>query len=114
MKPITGAHSGTGTWLVQRATALLLAVLLPALAVYTVTALPLDYAGWRALFSPVWVKMAWMLAALALALHAWVGVRDVLMDYVKPVPLRLTLYLGVQSVLVASVVGLGVSLVQLA
>lgn len=114
MKAITGTHSGTGTWLVQRATALLLAILLPVLAAYTVKSLPLDYAGWLALFSPVWVKMLWMLAALALALHAWVGLRDVLMDYVKPVPLRLALYLVVQSVLAASVVGLGVSLGRVA
>lgn len=114
MRTITGAHSGTGSWLLQRATALLLAVLLPVLGVHTLAALPLDYAGWLALFSPVWVKMAWMLAALAQALHAWVGLRDVLMDYVKPVALRLALYLCVQSVLAASVVGLGVSLGRIA
>jgi succinate dehydrogenase / fumarate reductase membrane anchor subunit len=29
---------------------------------------------------------------LALVMHAWVGVRDIWMDYVKPVGVRLTLH----------------------
>lgn len=104
MKSTTGSHTGTGTWLVQRATAAALALALPVLIVYFLAALPADFAGWRALFSPPWLRVLMLLAAAALALHAWVGMRDILMDYVRPTGLRLALYLAVITILAGSVV----------
>ncbi|MEW6414586.1 MAG: succinate dehydrogenase, hydrophobic membrane anchor protein [Pseudomonadota bacterium] len=106
MKAITGAHSGTGSWLLQRATAVLLALALPGLAVYVLAALPVDFAGWQALFAPQGVRVLLLLAAVALALHAWVGMRDILMDYVRPTGVRLALLLAVIVVLAGSVVWL--------
>ena len=104
MKSTTGSHTGTGTWLVQRATAAALALALPVLIAYFLAALPSDFTGWRALFSPLWLRVLMLLAAAALALHAWVGMRDILMDYVRPTGLRLALYLAVIIILVGSVV----------
>lgn len=114
MKRATGSHTGTGTWLVQRATAVALAILLPVLTIRLVAALPVDSEGWRALFAPAWARVAWLAAALALALHAWIGMRDVLMDYVKPVALRLLLYFVVIGVLAGSVLWLMVLLWRVA
>lgn len=114
MKRATGSHTSTGTWLVQRATALALALLLPFLALRILAALPLDAEGWQAHFAPAWSRVAWLAAALAVALHAWIGVRDVLMDYVKPTPLRLLLYLLVIAVLGGSVLWLMVLLWRVA
>jgi succinate dehydrogenase / fumarate reductase membrane anchor subunit len=102
MKRATGSHTGTGTWLVQRATALPLAVLLPILLLRGMAAMPFDYAGWHAWFAPAWVRVALLVTTGALALHAWVGMRDILMDYVKPVALRLAAYLLVVAVLAGS------------
>ena len=95
MKSSTGAHTGTGTWLVQRATAVLLAVALFGLIVHFLTALPVNFSDWQALFTPLWVRVLLLLTMTALALHAWVGMRDIFMDYVHPVALRLALYLAV-------------------
>ena len=95
MKSAAGAHTGTGTWLVQRATALVLAVALPGLIIHFLTALPVDFSGWQMLFAPLWVRVLLLLTMTALALHAWVGMRDIFMDYVHPVGLRLALYLTV-------------------
>lgn len=95
MKPATGSHTGTGTWLVQRATALVLAVALPGLMIHFLTALPVDFSGWTMLFAPLWVRVLLLLTMTALALHAWVGMRDIFMDYVHPLGLRLALYLAV-------------------
>lgn len=102
MKSATGSHTGTGTWLVQRATAVLLALAVPALAVRLLAVTPVDFAGWRALFAPLWVRVLLLLTMTALALHAWVGMRDIFMDYVHPVWLRLALYLAVIVTLAAS------------
>ena len=41
--------------------------------------------------SPQWMKMLTFATVLGLVYHVWVGMRDVLMDYVKPVGIRLVL-----------------------
>jgi succinate dehydrogenase / fumarate reductase membrane anchor subunit len=103
MKSATGSHTGTGTWLLQRATALVLAMAMPILMVYFLAALPVDFAGWKALLMPLWVRVPLLLTSAALALHAWVGMRDIFMDYVHPLGIRLALYLGVIITLTGSV-----------
>ncbi|MGE5320213.1 MAG: succinate dehydrogenase, hydrophobic membrane anchor protein [Hyphomicrobiaceae bacterium] len=103
MKTATGAHTGTGTWLVQRATAVVLAMAVPGLAIRFLAALPTDFAAWQALFSPPGMRLLMLLTGTALALHAWVGMRDIFMDYVRSTALRLPLYLVVIVTLAGSV-----------
>lgn len=103
MKAVTGAHTGTGAWLLQRASAVMLALLLPLLLWHVLSALPADHAAWRAVFGPAWVRAALLLAGLALALHAWVGMHDILMDYVRATGVRLLLAFAVIAVLAGSV-----------
>ena len=88
---VVGAHYGTRDWLAQRITAVIMAV-------YTVVALfvfvsrsPFTYESWKALFASGWMRIATLLFAASLAWHAWVGVRDILMDYIKHDGLRLAL-----------------------
>ena len=106
MKVATGSHTGTGSWLLQRATAVVLALSLPGLILVFLMALPLDFAGWQALFAPLWNRVLMLLTGTALALHAWVGIRDIFMDYVHSMGLRLSLYLLVILTLAGSVVWL--------
>ena len=88
---IVGAHYGTRDWLAQRITALIMAVYtLLALVVFAARA-PFTYESWKALFAQGWMRIATLLFAASLAWHAWVGVRDILMDYVKHDGLRLAL-----------------------
>jgi len=103
MKSATGSHTGTGTWLLQRATAVVLALSLPGLMTYFLATLPTDYVGWQALFASQWLRVLMLLTAAALALHAWVGMRDIFMDYIRPTGLRLTLYLATIVTLSGSV-----------
>jgi succinate dehydrogenase / fumarate reductase membrane anchor subunit len=110
MKSATGAHTGTGTWLLQRATAVALALALPGLAIYFLAAMPIDFSGWQALFAPLWLRVLMLLTIAALALHAWVGMRDIFMDYVHHTGLRLALYLAVIVILAGSVVWLAATL----
>lgn len=101
MKAATGSHIGTGTWLLQHATAVALALALPGLAIYFLAALPFDFSGWQALFAPLWLRVLMLLTMAALALHAWVGMRDIFMDYVKPTGIRLALQMATVLVLLA-------------
>ncbi|MBU2642749.1 MAG: succinate dehydrogenase, hydrophobic membrane anchor protein [Thiobacillus sp.] len=106
MKPVLGARGGTGSWLLQRGTALGMALAVPLFIGALVLHAPFDFASWRAFVSLVPVRLALLLAGMALALHAWVGMRDIFMDYVHPVMLRLLLMGLVILVLLASVLWL--------
>ncbi|HEX9181980.1 MAG TPA: succinate dehydrogenase, hydrophobic membrane anchor protein [Burkholderiales bacterium] len=88
---VTGAHYGLRDWLAQRITAVIMAVYTVILVVVLVNGTPITYPVWRDLFQQGWMRVATLLFAASLAWHAWVGVRDILMDYVQPVGVRLTL-----------------------
>ena len=88
---VTGAHYGLRDWLAQRITALIMAVYSVIAAWVVLSGKPISYGVWRDLFSQGWMRVATLLFMVSLAWHAWVGVRDILMDYVKPAGLRLAL-----------------------
>ena len=88
---VVGAHYGLRDWLAQRITGLIMAVYSVIVAVVLLSGQPITYAVWSDLFAQGWMRVATLLFAASLAWHAWVGVRDILMDYVKPTGLRLSL-----------------------
>jgi len=97
---VVGAHYGFRDWLGQRVTAVVMAVYTVVFLVAFAAARPADHAAWKAFFAQDWLQFATLLFFLSLFYHAWIGVRDVLMDYVKPVWLRLMLEVAVILVLV--------------
>jgi len=88
---VVGAHYGLRDWIAQRATATIMAIYTVILLVWFFIAHDFSYDGWAAIFSVQWMKLATFVTLLALFYHAWVGVRDIWMDYIKPVGVRLTL-----------------------
>jgi succinate dehydrogenase / fumarate reductase membrane anchor subunit len=88
---VVGAHYGMRDWLAQRLTAILMAVFTIVLLVSFLTGQNFGYEGWAGLFARQWFKLFAMVTFFGLFYHAWVGVRDIWMDYVKPVGIRLTL-----------------------
>jgi succinate dehydrogenase / fumarate reductase membrane anchor subunit len=92
MRNAGGARRGLNLWLWQRASALLMAILLPVFLVVVLGSGPHDYATWRELFTPAGARIAVFLFMAALLVHAWIGMREVFIDYVHPMFLRLPLY----------------------
>ncbi len=90
---------GLRQWVGQRLTAVLMIIYLITICVKMVLARPLDFIQWQYIFQPVWMKLWTLLFMLSLFYHAWVGVRDIFMDYVGLLPLRLGLQALVASVL---------------
>ena len=88
---VVGAHYGFRDWLSQRVTAALMALFTIALIVQVLMPGPLGYDRWAGIFATQWMKLLTFTVIVALGWHAWVGVRDIWMDYIKPVGLRLTL-----------------------
>lgn len=87
----TGAHYGLRDWLMQRVTAVVMTIYTLFIAAFLATHQPLEFGEWQRLFQNQWMRFASLLFLLSLYLHAWVGVRDILMDYVKPTVIRLAL-----------------------
>jgi succinate dehydrogenase / fumarate reductase, membrane anchor subunit len=98
---VVGAHYGFRDWLGQRATAVLMALYTVLFLGVLLAKKPTDYLSWYGLFSPVWMKVATLTFFACLFYHAWVGIRDIWMDYVKPTGLRLVLQVGTIVYLVA-------------
>lgn len=103
-KSPVGAHYGLGDWLLQRLTAALMAAYTLVGFALVCWKAPGSYADWKAMFSGGFVRVCTMVFMAALLYHAWVGMRDILMDYVKPALLRLALEGAVGVVLLGYLV----------
>jgi len=91
-RTVVGAHYGLRDWLAQRITAVVVAIYGVLLGgAWLAQTRPLTYEAWRQLFLQGWVRIATFVFAVSLVWHAWVGMRDILMDYIQPVAARLAL-----------------------
>ncbi len=83
--------NGLRAWALQR----LSAVFLIFFIVYMLAELSMNpvsaYTEWRGWLAQPLHSVLIMIAFGMLLIHAWVGVRDVLMDYIKPLALRVIL-----------------------
>jgi succinate dehydrogenase / fumarate reductase membrane anchor subunit len=101
LRETVGAHYGWKDWLVQRTTAVVMVLYTLAMLGVLLYNGGIDFALWQALFANVAFRVATLVFGLALLWHAWIGMRDIWMDYVKPTALRLTLEILTFVVLVA-------------
>ncbi len=89
---VVGAHYGLRDWLSQRITGALMALFtLIVLAQLLLTSGPIGYDKWAGIFASQWMKVLSFAVIAGLLYHVWVGMRDVWMDYVQPVGIRLAL-----------------------
>ena len=98
---VVGAHYGLRDWLMQRITAVVMLLATLVFAAFFLTHPSMQFEDWQAFFSYQAVRVLALLFFLSLFLHAWVGVRDILMDYIQPVGVRLTLQVVVIVTLVS-------------
>jgi succinate dehydrogenase / fumarate reductase membrane anchor subunit len=98
---IVGAHYGLRDWLTQRVTAAVMALYTLLFVVVLLAARPTNYGTWKGLFSGQAMKLATLVFFVSLFLHAWIGMRDILMDYVGSLAVRLALQVLVVLLLVA-------------
>ena len=97
---LVGAHYGLKDWIVQRATAMIMAIFTVLFLGVALVVGPDSYAAWRGIFANGFMKFATFVFLISLFYHAWIGIRDIWMDYVKPDGLRLLLMIATAAVLV--------------
>ncbi|PUE11321.1 succinate dehydrogenase, hydrophobic membrane anchor protein [Limnohabitans sp. T6-5] len=96
---VTGAGYGFRDWLAQRVTGSLMAIFTVVLLAEVIfTSGPIGYEQWAGIFAGQCMKFLTFAVIIALLYHAWVGVRDIWMDYItemhvsNPVAIRLVLH----------------------
>ena len=97
---MSGALSGFSAWLLQRISAVYMLLFIILIPLYIWQQGVSDYNAWRSLLAEPVMALLWALFFIAMLLHAWVGVRDILIDYVHHLGLRLGFLLMMASVLV--------------
>lgn len=94
--------SGLKAWALQRLTAIYVGLFSLYLLAVLLFAAPEGYAAWQAWFANPAMAIATLLFVVTVLVHAWVGVRDVLIDYVKPIAVRVSLLAVIALVLLGS------------
>lgn len=97
---VVGAHYGLKDWIIQRATAVIMAIYTVLFFAVVAVVGPDSFEAWRGIFASGFMKFATFLFFISLFYHAWIGVRDIWMDYAKPDGLRLLLIIATAAVLV--------------
>jgi succinate dehydrogenase / fumarate reductase membrane anchor subunit len=100
-REVTGAHYGLRDWLAQRVTAVVMLVYTLLVLMALVMLPKFDYFTWKTLWQLQLMRYASVLFVAALLYHAWVGVRNIFMDYIKDTGVRLTLHAAVILALLA-------------
>ena len=95
-----GAHYGLRDWLMQRITAIVITVYILLLLGVLLFQPGMNLDAWQDLYANTWFKLVTFAALISVFLHAWVGMRDIIMDYIRPTGIRLTLEVLVIGALV--------------
>lgn len=98
---VVGAGYGLGDWIIQRVSAGYMAVYAALMGLILLFGPELNQQAWRELMSGQFMRSISLLFIIALAYHAWIGVRDIWMDYIKPDGLRFALHIATALLLIA-------------
>ena len=112
VKPVTNlGRSGLSDWLIQRVSAVVIALYTLWLIGYLLSHPGLTYVQWAGLHQYFPMRLFSLLAVLAMAAHAWIGLWAVLTDYVtvrlmgpRATVLRVLLQVGMVGALLAYVI----------
>lgn len=92
---------GMRTWLLQRLTAIYMLLYGIGFGVYIACQTITDYASWHVLFVHPFANIATLMFFFSILYHAWVGIRDILIDYIKWSSVRFMLWTMVTALLIA-------------
>ncbi len=81
-------RSGAYDWMVQRVSAVILALYTAFMVGLVLFTPDLDFTVWSAIFEKTWVRIFSLMALAALGAHAWIGLWTITTDYIKDGLLR--------------------------
>ncbi|MEX2367609.1 MAG: succinate dehydrogenase, hydrophobic membrane anchor protein [Pseudohongiellaceae bacterium] len=81
-------RNGVYDWVLQRVSAVVLALYTLFLVGFVLASPNLDYQSWAALFESTWMRIFSLMAIVSLGVHAWIGLWIVATDYLKGIGMR--------------------------
>ncbi|WP_428772055.1 succinate dehydrogenase, hydrophobic membrane anchor protein [Vibrio sp.] len=95
----TFGRNGVHDFLLIRATAIIMTLYTVYMLSFVVFSGDITYQSWTQFFGGTFTKSFTMLALVSVLIHAWIGLWQVLTDYIKCAKLRGGLQLGIIAVL---------------
>jgi succinate dehydrogenase / fumarate reductase, membrane anchor subunit len=95
--------SGFRAWVFQRISAVYLGLYFLFICWYFVFSAPASYLEWREWVASPGINISLLFFVIVLLFHAWVGTRDIIIDYVHPLMIRVV----VLTVLAMGLIGSG-------
>ncbi|MCF8200232.1 MAG: succinate dehydrogenase, hydrophobic membrane anchor protein [Sulfuritalea sp.] len=89
---VVGAHYGLMDWLAQRVTGVLMAIYTVIIFAAALGGATASREAWQAFMANGFIRFITFLFIISLCYHAWVGVRDIWMDYINPAAMRVILH----------------------
>ncbi len=84
-------RNGIHDWLLLRGAAIVIALYVFFIIGFFIISGPLTYQSWHGFFSLTFTRVFTLLTLLSILVHAWIGLWQVLTDYIKQVAVRLVL-----------------------
>jgi succinate dehydrogenase / fumarate reductase membrane anchor subunit len=98
---MTFRASGMRAWLLQRLSSVYMVAFIVVALLWYATSGAVTYTEWRELLAHPVIAVAVALFFCSILIHAWIGMRDVLIDYMPIMGVRLVLLLGIAVFLIA-------------
>nr|BET44429.1 MAG: succinate dehydrogenase membrane anchor subunit [Candidatus Aschnera chinzeii] len=99
----SNSNSGIHYWLILRITAIIIALYICYVVGYFINR-DINYIIWCTFFSYIFTKLFTIITLFAVVLHLWIGLWQVLTDYIKVTIIKLILYCFVILVLLSYVI----------
>jgi len=88
---LTKRYPGFRLWFLQRISGFIIAIF----SVIFITRLYFfdtdSFQGWKNFFAPFWMQLLLLIAWICICFHGWIGVRNVIKDYIRYYYLRIFL-----------------------
>lgn len=97
-------RNGVQDFILVRATAIVLTLYIIYMVGFFAINSEVTFEAWTGFFSSAFTKVFTLLALFSVLIHAWIGMWQVLTDYVKSLALRLTLQLAIVVALAVYVI----------
>ncbi|PWW04923.1 succinate dehydrogenase membrane anchor subunit [Mangrovibacter plantisponsor] len=97
-------RNGVHDYILVRATAIIIALYIVYMVGFFATSGELTWQIWTGFFASAFTKVFTLLALFSVLIHAWIGMWQVLTDYVKPLAIRLVLQLAIVAALLVYVI----------
>jgi len=89
---MSAGFSGMNAWIIQRLSGLYVGFFTLVVFVVLMSSTPQNYTEWLAVFASPLLQIGFSLFVVALLFHAWIGLRDIILDYIHPVGLKMVIF----------------------